>query len=133
MEKNRKKGLLTAILILMVVIVVAAFVVLKLVQNKLNSFETVNSTDLDLTTVEDGTYTGSADGFIVKAEVEVTVKDHVITDINLLSHDSGKGQPAEVIVEEIVKQNSLEVDGVSGATHSSNIIKTAIYNALKNQ
>lgn len=87
---------------------------------------------LDLSSVEDGTYTGSEDGGIVKASVEVTVKDHAITKVTILSHDCGLGKPAEVIVNDIVKQNSLEVDSISGATFSSNVIKVAVYNALIN-
>lgn len=85
---------------------------------------------LDLSNTADGTYTGSEDGDIVKASVEVTVKDHAITKIALISHENGKGQRAEVIVDDIVKANSLEVDAISGATYSSGVIKVAVYNAL---
>jgi uncharacterized protein with FMN-binding domain len=35
-----------------------------------------------------------------------------------------------VIVNDIVAKNSLEVDAISGATHSSQVIKVAVYNAL---
>lgn len=85
---------------------------------------------LDLSAVEDGTYTGSEDGSLVSASVEVTVKDHIITDVKILSHKNGKGKPAEVIVDDIVKKNSLEVDAISGATYSSYVLKKAVYNAL---
>ena len=85
---------------------------------------------LDLTAVQDGTYTGSEDGNMVSASVEVTIKDHAITNVKILSHKCGTGKPAEVIVDDIVKKNSLEVDTISGATLSSNVIKMAVYNAL---
>jgi len=85
---------------------------------------------LDLSSALDGTYTGSEDGGIVKASVEVTVKDQVITQVTILTHECGKGKPAEVIVKDIVEQNSLAVDAISGATFSSGVIKMAVYNAL---
>lgn len=88
---------------------------------------------LNLSTVKDGSYIGSEDGSIVKATVKVTVKDHVIKDVEIVSHESGKGKPAEVIVDDIVKKNSLQVDTVSGATFSSYVIKKAVYNALTNK
>lgn len=85
-----------------------------------------------LSKVADGTYTGSEDGTLVKATVEVTVKDHIITDITILEHQCGTGKSAEVIVKDIVEKNSFDVDAISGATYSSNVIKVAAYNALKN-
>ena len=83
-----------------------------------------------MTSVEDGTYTGSEDGGIVKASVEVIVKNHTITQVTILSHDCGLGKPSEVIVDDIVKNNSLQVDAISGATYSSDVIRMAAYNAL---
>lgn len=119
--------------------VVAAFIVIivigvTLTLNKVNkvtaSYDQFDFSELDLSAVEDGTYTGSEDGFIVKATVEVTVKDHAITKVTILSHQNGQGAPAEVIVDDIVRDNSLNVDVISGATYSSNVIKKAVYNAL---
>ncbi|MDF2611572.1 MAG: uncharacterized protein K0R92_3046, partial [Lachnospiraceae bacterium] len=67
---------------------------------------------------------------IVKASVQVTVLNHAITEVKILSHDNGKGKPAEAITNDIVVNNSLEVDTISGATYSSNVIRMAVYNAL---
>ena len=52
---------------------------------------------------------------IVAAEVAVTVKDHKIANIVLLSHKNGRGKPAEVIPEKVLKAQSLQVDTISGA------------------
>ena len=130
MKKSRKLGCLIAALVFIAVIIVTIFVIITVIEKNLESFSELDFASLDMGTVEDGTYTGSADGSIVKATVEVTVKDHVIMDIKILSHDNGKGKPAEAIVDDIVANNSLEVDVVSGATSSSNIIKAAVLNAL---
>ncbi|WP_315066683.1 FMN-binding protein [uncultured Clostridium sp.] len=86
---------------------------------------------VDLSNVHDGTYTGSCDAIFVGAEVEVTVKDKKITDIRLLNHKTEKGKPAEVIVDDVKKKQSLQVDAISGATNSSKVILKAIENALE--
>lgn len=43
----------------------------------------------------------------------------------------GIGKPAEAIVEDIVENQSIEVDAVSGATNSSRVIMKACENALR--
>ena len=87
--------------------------------------------EIDMSKVADGIYTGSSDCEVVQAEVEVTVKDHKITEVKLLRHVNGQGEKAEEIVNEMVKQNTYDVDGVSGATYSSNTIKHAVNVALQ--
>lgn len=129
MIKAKKR--LIIILSILAVIVIGIII---MINNINKSFEVYNNFDfgsLDLSSVDNGTYTGSEDGGIVKATVEVTIKDHTITNVKILAHDNGKGKPAEVIVNDIVEKNSLEVDTVSGATHSSNVIRMAVYNALR--
>lgn len=132
MEKKKKgKGCLMAIIIAFVVLVSAIALAIIVMGNSMSKYDNFDYSDLDLTKVEDGTYTGSQNSSLVKATVTVTVKNHVITDIAIIKHECGKGKPAEKIVKDIVKSNSLNVDAVSGATSSSNIIKMAVYNALK--
>ncbi len=133
MEKRpKKKGCLVAILVTIgVFIILILFAIISIGKN-VKSYDAINYSDLDLSKVEDGTYTGSEDGTLVKATVKVTVKDHIITDITILEHKCGTGKPAEVIVKDIVEKNTFDVDAISGATLSSNVIKVAVYNALKN-
>lgn len=85
--------------------------------------------DIDLQQVNDGEYIGECDMDLVRAKVLVKVKDHRITEIELLEH--GRGENAEVIPEKIVEVQSLKVDTITGATCSSKIILEAIEDALK--
>lgn len=127
------KLLKRAILIIAILVVIIGAGIFALFSSMRKSTSVYNDFDfssLDLSAVEDGTYTGSEDSKLVKAKVEVTVKDHVITEVKILSHECGKGKPAEIIVDDIVENNSLEVDAISGATYSSNVIKVAVYHAL---
>ena len=78
----------------------------------------------------DGSYKGFYDGGIVKAEVEVTIAGGSMTAVTILRHDCGTGRPAEVIVEDVVAEQSLDVEAVSGSTYSSKVILKAIEVAL---
>lgn len=84
----------------------------------------------NLSTLADGVYTGSHEIVWVGATVKVTVKDHVITEIELVEHKHDRGIDAEVIPSRVVNAQSLDVDIVSGVTASSKIILQAIANAL---
>lgn len=85
---------------------------------------------VDLKNVEDGSYEGIEETALVKVTVVVTVKDHQITDIQLVRHENGKGTSAEAMIPEMIRQNTSEVDGISGATMSSKTIKASVRNAL---
>jgi uncharacterized protein with FMN-binding domain len=124
------------IIILLIVLVAAAGIfigvrsMLKSTEANLESLKNMEIADIDLAAIADGVYTGSYSSFPVSAEVSVTVKDHVITGIELLKHDNGQGAPAEVIPGKVVESQTLRVDSVSGATYSSRVILKAIENAL---
>jgi uncharacterized protein with FMN-binding domain len=84
----------------------------------------------DLARAKDGAWRGFYDGGLVKVEVEVVVAAHRIESVVILRHDCGTGKPAEAIVADIVESQSLAVDAVSGATHSSRCILKATQLAL---
>lgn len=127
---SKGKKIVLGVIAAFVIVIAAGFIAFFNMGNKLSAYADNDFGSLDMSKVEDGKYIGSEDAGIVKVKVEVTVKNHAITDIAILQHDNGKGAPAEVIVNDIIKTNSLEVDAISGATHSSNVIKTAVLNAL---
>jgi uncharacterized protein with FMN-binding domain len=87
--------------------------------------------DIDLSNVPDGTYEGSYDADLIQVKVAVEVKDHSITDIELLQHENGKGGPAEAVIPEVIETQSLQVDAVSGATNSSKVILKSIEIAIE--
>lgn len=130
----KKIKIIASIIAVVVIVIIIGFIAMSKNMNKaLETYNNFNYSDLDLSKVEDGLYNGSEDGGMVKVSVEVTVKDHRITKISILSHDSGKGKPAETITEDIIRHNSPDVDVISGATFSSHVIKVAVYNALSNK
>lgn len=84
--------------------------------------------------MKDGVYTGSADAFRGDVEVQVTVEDQKVKDIDILSYCDTEEyffKAAPTVIEEIKTEQSLNVDAVSGATYSSNGIIQAVANALE--
>lgn len=82
---------------------------------------------------KDGTYTGTAGGFLGDITVSVTVTDGSITAIDVTEQKdtSSYWERAEAVISEIIAANGTEgVDAVSGATYSSEGIINAVKNAL---
>ena len=76
-----------------------------------------------------GVGTGIADGLTVK----VTVDGDKMTAIEILSHNETKGISDAAIAQmpsRILEAQSVEVDGITGATATSNGIKAAVTDAL---
>lgn len=99
-------------------------------QNYQRDVNAIKIQGVDLTTIEDGEYYGVCDVGFVRARVKVVVKDHKMTDIELIEHINERGAPAEVLPERMIEEQRVDVDAVSGATSSSNVIREAVYNAL---
>ena len=123
-----------AIVISSIVILVAGIAVLANYLWQVNEYRSkvaaMQFSNIDITSIPDGAYTGASDVGFIAAAVEVTVMDGVITSIDLLSHKNGRGIPAERIVIEILEKQTTDVDAISGATNSSRVIRKAIENAL---
>lgn len=91
----------------------------------------IDKSPVEMGAVKDGTYTGRSESPLVKVEVEVSVNQGQIEDIQILGHQCGQGEKAEDIISVILDQNTVEVDAISGATVSSELIKDAVRKALR--
>jgi len=85
---------------------------------------------IELSRVGDGTWEGSAFLLPVSVKAAVRVSGGRIEGIELLRHFNGQGKPAEAIVDAVIAAQSVRVDAVAGATHSSVAILEAIADAL---
>lgn len=82
---------------------------------------------------KDGVYEGTGKGNNGDIKVEVTVEGGSITSVVLKEHGETEGifEAAEKnVVADIIKNQTAEVDAVSGATNTSNGIMEAVENAL---
>ena len=128
---NSKKLLLIIVCIMVLTAGTFGVKYLVSVQEYKKTIREIKISNVDLSKIPNGKYTGSCDAVYISAKVSVTVKDKKITNITLLNHQSEHGKPAEVIPEKVIKAQSLQVDTISGATYSSKAILKAIEIALK--
>ena len=81
----------------------------------------------------DGTYTGEGSGFGGTIQVEVTLEDQEMTDIEIVSasgEDAAYLSQAEGVISAMLAGQTTAVDTVSGATFSSIGIIQAVNDAL---
>ena len=119
------------ILTLALAVLIISFVLktVSYMKKQLNGFD---KTGIEISQVQDGVYEGKSETDLVKVEVRVTVLNGEISDIEILKHECGLGKPAEEMIPEMIQKNDVEVDAISSATFSSEVIKDAIRNALRN-
>lgn len=82
---------------------------------------------------KNGTYTGEGQGFGGIIQVEVTLENDTITDIQVVSapgEDSAYLSQGEGVISTILDAQSTDVDTISGATFSSTGIINAVNDAL---
>lgn len=120
------------IIIILFCIIILICIGIRLASNVLvDHANSISVSSPNMENVENGTYIGEYSCTPVHAKVEVTVKNHKFANITILEHDNGLGSSAESITEDIVKNQSLDVDTVSGATVSSKCILKAVETAIE--
>lgn len=100
---------------------------------------TEGPSDLGDTVVSDAVYTdGTYDGVGVSQiggdiAVQVVVENGKVADVTYTHNEMTTigGAALPVLVGEVVAQNTAEVDGVSGATYTSDAFKAAVAQALE--
>ncbi len=78
-------------------------------------------------------YTGKAQGMFCEIVAEVTVKDGKIADVKLTGADETPALGGKVLEEmpaKILDAQSTDVDGMTGATVTTDAVKAAVNNAL---
>lgn len=124
---KQKRKLRPVFWIILVVLLIAVIFIMMNIPKK----QQVSDSGFDLSQLSDGLYEGECSNGLVYVKLEVTLKDHIITKIDVLEHRNGMGQSAEGIVDTVIAEQSIEVDDVSQATFSSQTILKAVENALK--
>ncbi|MBQ6322327.1 MAG: FAD-dependent oxidoreductase [Lachnospiraceae bacterium] len=81
-----------------------------------------------------GTYTVTSDGYNAPVTLDVTFSEDALTDIAVV--ESGEtdhvGTPAyEVVIPAMIEANGTGVDGLSGATFTTNAIRNAVNDAAE--
>lgn len=121
--------------LIIILTVVAAIVIFSLnIIYKVNFFESYMEElvigDVDTTKINDGVYRGQADSKVINVIVDVTIKGGQISEVELIKHQNGQGDGANIILKDIIREQSVTVDNITGATLSSKVIKKAVESAL---
>lgn len=93
--------------------------------------QTVQTTDSNY---QDGVYEGSAEGFGGPIVMQTVIENGKLTELNIISadkEDEAYLDAASALIEQILEEQSADVDTVSGATFSSNGIINATAEALR--
>ena len=129
MKKKSKKPIIIC-LIVVIILFIGGTVIHRLVSS-LNYITEIELATPDISGIQDGVYNGVFETPVLSAEVDVIVENHRIIEILINNHIHGRGADAERITEEVIINQSVEVDAISGATNSSLVILKAIQNALE--
>ncbi|MFA5471115.1 MAG: FMN-binding protein [Acholeplasmataceae bacterium] len=128
---SKKYRISIAFLITIILMVVIGVIVFNKMNEGIEVLIAEELPEIDLTSIEDGTYLGQYAIPLISVKVEVTVLDHQITDIVILEHKNGQGEDGELIINDVILEQSIEIDYIVGATYSSKAILLAIGDALK--
>lgn len=136
--KYKKQRVVCIVFVVFICIIYAVLAVFGFRAARKNGEEAVEEQNTQNTvssdaSYKDGTYEGSATGHSGKMTVSVTIANGEITEINIV--DTGDDEEylidAMDVIPEIIEKQSLDVDTVSGATHSSKGIIKAVGKALE--
>jgi uncharacterized protein with FMN-binding domain len=114
-------------------LIVAIVILVNVMQKSLDELTTREVGGVNIAEVPDGTYRGECSVFPVIVKVDVTVASGAITEIIIVQHQNGQGAPAEAITNQVISEQTLDLEVISGATYSSKVILLAIENALVEQ
>ena len=95
--------------------------------------DTSSNEDSEELVYKNGTYTGDGQGFGGNIQVQVTLENDTITDIQVVSapgEDSAYLSQGQGVISTILASQSTDVDTISGATFSSTGIINAVNDAL---
>ncbi len=130
MSKLKKIGL---IVFSTVVLLTAGIVYIFLtINDNMAQLELQPIQDVDLTLINDGLYEGEYEMFPIHVIVHVGITNHEISEVMIVLHQNGQGDAAEAIIDDVILEQSIEVDSIAGATYSSKAILLAIQDALIN-
>ncbi len=123
----RKRIFLGLALVLVVMIVVTA---VSRYQD-IGDLRRLQITDIDLTNVADGVYTGAYGKEVLFAKLQVTVAAGQIADIQVLEPSNGLGKAANQMISSVLSAQSLQVDIVTGASATSKLVLRTVEEALR--
>ena len=127
---KKRLFILLGVFLFFLLLVMGGIVFFQSMQKGIDDLIAMEIEDIDLSNLEDGEYVGTYQQLPVNVEVIVTIYQHNITHIEITKHFNGQGKGAEIIIEDIITQDTIIIDTIAGATVSSKCILLAVKDAL---
>ncbi len=131
MSISRKKTVMILIMLFLLLALIFGTAYIDRVGKYKRAVKETTIEEVNISDIPDGVYIGEYDVNFIYAKVEVDVSGGKIIDVRILEHRQERGKAAEAVANEIVDEQRIDVDTVSGATNSSIVIKKAVEVALK--
>ncbi len=131
MSISRKKIVMILIMLFLLLALIFGTAYIDRVGEYKRAVKETTIEEVNILDILDGVYIGEYDVNFIYAKVEVDVSGGKIIDVRILEHRQERGKAAEAVANEIVDEQRIDVDTVSGATNSSIVIKKAVEVALK--
>lgn len=137
LQKHRELTVLLIVITVLHIFEVGGFVgfdkVINSIKSDLKPKTNINDSNI-ISDYKDGVYEGTGYGYGPDLKVLVTIKDSVIDEISIVSHNEvGEKfyKPAfDYIPKKIIDKQTYDIDAVSGSTYSSKGIIEAVKDAL---
>lgn len=94
-------------------------------------------TNTQIEQINDGTYYGKTYTTFMRLQINVTVKDHKLTDIEFIENEGSKGSKAEEMAKRMIAENKVAVELIDkdelGSAVLISCVDSALESALKTQ
>lgn len=125
------KKLLKIVLLVLGIVVVGISIMMFVLMNGMDKAQALELNQINLSQIEEGKYVGSFETTRWTNTVEVTVKEHRITDIKLVDDVMITLEGlSDRLFKNVIDHQTLDVDIETGSTITSKAYLKAIENAL---
>lgn len=101
-------------------------------QNQYKEIAKLPFYNISVSNVEDGTYHGKTYTSFQHIQLDVSIKDHKITKIDIIENEGSYGQKVAPIIDEMILQNQSVVTAIKGDEIASILFIICVDDALKN-
>lgn len=127
---RKRTKILIIIFIVIVTLSLLGIYMIKRINHEMEDLTNTSIHEIDLSNIDDRIYLGTFESLLIIVEVEVKIQNHLIIDIDILKHQNGQGDAAEIIIDDVLLLQKVNIDLISGATYSSKAILLALEDAL---
>lgn len=121
-----------AIIVIVIIVLIVCFGIF--VTRGLESGGNLVINNVNLSTLNDDIYIGEYDGGRWSNEVEVTIKNHKIININIINDVTFPMEEVKVsLFNNVIEKQNLDVDIMTGATVTCKAYLKSIENALEQE